>query len=72
MTNTEFKFGTLMNENGEEIELTDSTYSLYLKIKNINVRRQAFNLMYKKYSEFINTITEMYISNVKQNQLLQN
>lgn len=65
MTNTEFKFGTLMNENGEEIELTDSTYSLYLKNKNINVRRQAFNLMYKKYSEFINTITEMYISNVK-------
>ena len=54
-----------MNENGEEIELTDSTYSLYLKNKDINVRRQAFSLMYKKYSEFINTITEMYISNVK-------
>lgn len=33
MTNTEFKFGTLMNENGEEVELTDSTYSLYLKTK---------------------------------------
>ena len=65
LTNTEFKFGTLKNENGEEIELTDSTYTLFLKSKNIEVRKQAFDLMYKKYKEFINTITEMYISNVK-------
>ena len=65
LTNTEFKFGTLIDENGEEVELTDSTYTLYLKSQNQNVRKQAFNLMYKKYSEFINTITEMYIANVK-------
>lgn len=65
LTNVEFKFGTLTNENGEEVELTDSNYTLYLKSQNQEVRKQAFNLMYKKYSEFINTITEMYISNVK-------
>lgn len=65
LTNAEFKFGTLTNENGEEVELTDSTYSLYLKNQNENVRKQAFKLMYDKYSEFINTIAELYISNVK-------
>lgn len=65
LTNVEFKFGTLTNENGEEVELTDSNYTIYLKSKNQDVRKQAFNLMYKKYSEFINTITELYISNVK-------
>ena len=65
LTNTEFKFGTLIDENGKEVEMTDSTYTLYLKSKDQNVRIQAFNLMYKKYGEFINTITEMYISNVK-------
>lgn len=65
LTNTEFKFGKLIDENGIEVELTDSTYTLYLKSQNQNVRKQAFNLMYKKYSEFINTITEMYITNVK-------
>ncbi len=65
LTNVEFKFGTLTDENGEEVELTDSNYTLYLKNKNKEVRKQAFNLMYKKYSEFINTITEMYIANVK-------
>lgn len=65
LTNAEFKFGTLIDENGKEVELTDSTYTLYLKNKNKDVRKQAFDLMYKKYSEFINTITELYISNVK-------
>ena len=65
LTNAEFKFGTLIDEEGKEVEMTDSTYTLYLKSKNIKVRKQAFNLMYNKYSEFINTITEMYISNVK-------
>lgn len=65
LTNAEFKFGTLIDEGGKEVEMTDSTYTLYLKSKDQNVRKQAFNLMYNKYSEFINTITEMYISNVK-------
>ena len=65
LTNTEFKFGTLINEEGEEVQLTDSTYSIYLKSQNQAVRKQAFELMYKKYSEFVNTITEMYITNVK-------
>ena len=66
LTNAEFKFGTLINENGEEVELTDATYTKYLKSNNIKVRKQAFNLMHKKYSEYINTITEMYLANVKQ------
>lgn len=65
LTNVEFKFGTLINENGEEVELTDSNYTIYLKSSNKEVRKQAFNLMYKKYSEYINTITEMYIANIK-------
>lgn len=65
LTNAEFKFGTLIDEEGREIELTDSNYTLYLKNKNQEVRKQAFNLMYKKYSEFINTITELYLNNVK-------
>ena len=65
LTNVEFKFGNLIDENEKEVELTDSNYTLYLKSQNQNVRKQAFDLMYKKYSKFINTITEMYIANVK-------
>jgi len=65
LTNVEFKFGNLIDENGKEVELTDSNYTVYLKSRNQDVRKQAFNLMYKKYSEFVNTITELYLSNVK-------
>ena len=65
LTNAEFVFGTLTNEEGKEVELTDSNYTVYLKSSNENVRKQAFTLMYKKYSEFINTITELYLTEVK-------
>ena len=67
LTNAEFKFATIKDENGKEVELTDSNYTIYLKNKNESVRKQAFSAMYKKYKEFINTITELYLSNVKAN-----
>ena len=65
MTNAEFKFGILIDENGKEVELTENNYTKYIKSNNSNVRKQAFNLLYKKYSEYINTITEIYLTNVK-------
>lgn len=65
LTNAEFKFGNLVNENGEEVELTESNYTLYLKSQNERVRKEAFNLMYNQYSKFINTITELYLAEVK-------
>ena len=69
LTNTEFKFGTLKDENGEEVQLTDSNYTKYLKSKYENVRKQAFELMYKKYKEFLNTIAELYLAEVKQDTI---
>ena len=65
LTNAEFKFGNLKDENGEEVELTESNYTIYLKSQNEDVRKQAFNLMYDEYSKFVNTITELYLANVK-------
>lgn len=65
LTNAEFKFGKILNEDGEEIELTDSNYGIYLRSKKESVRKSAFTLMYNKYKEYINTITELYLANVK-------
>lgn len=64
-TNAELKYGKIKNEDGEEVELTDATYINFLKSKNRNVRKDAFNLMYNSYQKYINTITELYISRVK-------
>ena len=72
LTNAEFKFGNLIDENGKNQELTESNYTIYLKSKKEEVRKQAFNLMYDKYKEFINTITELYLSNVKKTTITAN
>ena len=72
LTNAEFKFGNLIDENGEKQELTENNYTIYLKSREEKVREQAFNLMYDKYSNFINTITELYLSNVKKTTVTAN
>lgn len=69
LTNTEFKFGKIIDENGKEIELTDSNYTIFLKSKNENLRKQSFDFIYKKYKEFINTIGELYLSKVKKDTI---
>ena len=72
LTNAEFEFGKLKDEDGKEVELNESNYTIYLKSKNENVRKEAFYLMYNKYSKFINTITELYLSNVKMTSVTAN
>ena len=69
LTNTEFKFGNIIDENGKKTEMTDSNYTIFLKSKKENVRKQAFDLMYKKYKEFLNTIGELYLARVKQDTI---
>ena len=72
LTNAEFELGKLKDEDGKEVELNESNYTIYLKSKNENVRKEAFYLMYNKYSKFINTITELYLSNVKMTSVTAN
>lgn len=69
LTNTEFKFGNIIDENGKETEMTDSNYTIFLKSKDEMIRKQAFDLMYKKYKEFLNTIGELYLAKVKQDTI---
>ena len=69
LTNTEFKFGKIKLTDQNEVEMTDATYTKFLKDRDENVRIQAFNLMYKKYSEFINTITELYLARARENTI---
>jgi len=66
LTNAEFKYGKLKEENGNETEMTDGNYSRFLKSKNEDIRKQAFDLMYNQYSKFENTITDLYLTRVKQ------
>ena len=64
-TNTEFEFDNIKDDNGNELKMNAAIFSKYLTDKSENVRKQAFESMYKLYKKHINTITELYLTRVK-------
>ena len=64
-TNTEFEYPSIIDENGNELKMTQSLFSKYLMDKSEIVRKKAFESMYSLYKKHINTITELYLSRVK-------
>ncbi len=64
-TNTELKLGKMQIE-GREEELTEANYSNFLKNNSQIVRKQAFEKMYDAYKNVSNTITQLYVTRVKE------
>ena len=65
-TNSELKYGELVDEDGNKQELTDANYTTFLKSKDRRVRKEAFNLMYDAHKKYIKTFTELYLARVKE------
>lgn len=55
LSDVDIKFGTIKDSLGEEVELTESNYSKYMKSKDREVRKAAFHTLYKSYGDFKNT-----------------
>ena len=70
LDNTDIKFDKVKDENGKKVDLTTSNYSLFLSSKDKNVRKYAFKKEYKYYKEHINTISSLYIGQVKSNAFI--
>ena len=64
LRNADLKFDNIKNENGKEIELTESNYSIYIRSKDRNVRKNTFNTLYKGYKGLENTLTSTYNTTV--------
>ncbi len=62
---TDFTFGTIKNEDGEEVELTHGNFITFLQSKDIRVRKDAYDTLYDKYNEYLNTLATAFSSNVK-------
>lgn len=60
------KFGVIKDENGEEVEVTHGRYISFMESENRQVRKAAFESMYKTYMDYKNTLGAMYAANVKQ------
>lgn len=64
---SDIKFGNIIDENGNEVELTNNNYSIYIRSKNREVRKSAFKEMYKTYGQLKNTLATTYAGEVDSN-----
>lgn len=65
MNNADMKFGKIKGESGAEEELTHSRYSLFMESENRDVRKSAYEAMYRQYRNYKNTFAAMYAGSVK-------
>ena len=64
LTDSDMKFGFIKDENGKEIEFTESNYSKFIHSSDRNVRKEAFKLMFETYSNFKNTLSTTFKGHV--------
>lgn len=58
--NSELQFGTILDENNQEVRLTNENYLVYNKSSNRRVRKDAFMMMYNSYKKYKETLTETF------------
>jgi oligoendopeptidase F len=66
--NADLKFPSIKNEEGEDVEVTKGRYIKFMESQDRRVRKDAFTVLYKKYSEFRNTLAASLINNIKKNK----
>lgn len=65
LTNTEFKYNDIEDSKGKKYSLNESLYSLYLTSADEILRKNAFNELFRVYSMYINTISELFLRDIK-------
>lgn len=64
-TDSDLRFGTIIDEDGNEVRLTDTNYSIYIKAENRSVRKSAFDTLYKTYKQYQNTFAGLYAGQIE-------
>ncbi len=70
LDNTDINLGTIKDEDGVEIELTNSNYNRYMNSKKREVRIEAFNHMFNYFKRLQNTFSSSLKGNIKENYFL--
>ncbi len=65
LNNADIKFGTIIDEDGDEIEVTHGNFIKFMESHDRDVRKNAYNAVYDAYKELINTIASAYNYNTK-------
>ena len=64
LVDSDIKFGTIKDENNEDVELTGSNYTNYIRSSNRKVRMDAFTRLHETYAAMKNTITSTFKGNI--------
>ncbi|MDE6729229.1 MAG: oligoendopeptidase F, partial [Oscillospiraceae bacterium] len=70
LTDSDLKFGMILDEDGNSVELTDTNYILYLQSANRNVRKSAFRTLYASYQQYQNTFAALYAGQIETEKTL--
>ena len=63
LTDADMTFGNII-VNGEEVELTESNYGVFIRSRDRDVRKQAFERLLGTYSNYKNTLAKTFSGNV--------
>ena len=65
LTNADMTFGKIKNEEGKEVELTEGNYSSFIRSKDRNLRKAAFEKLFGEYDKFKNTLATSLTASIK-------
>lgn len=65
LNNADLTFGTVLDEDGDTVNLTHGNYIMFMESHDRDVRKAAFTNMYEAYKALINTIATTYNYNTK-------
>ena len=70
--NVDIDLGYIKDETGKKVKLTQANFIKYMGSQDKTVRKSAFKNMYQFYEKHINTITSLYLGNIKEDYFLSN
>lgn len=65
LNNADMTFGSVIDEDGDEVTLTHGNYITFMESHDRNLRKKAFTNMYEAYKKLNNTLATNYNYNVK-------
>ena len=70
LTSADLKFGTILDEEGEPAELTDTNYVVFLRSPDRLVRKLAFKTLYSAYQGHENTFAGLYAGQLEAEKVI--
>ena len=65
LNNADLKFSSIIDEDGQQVELTHGNYITFMESHDRSVRKSAFESMYQSYESLSNTLATTYSFNTK-------